>query len=100
MWCVQLKSIISAFAKAKNFIVIGHSMGANLPVYNARDSEFNSKIAGLLLLAPAIDLGIKYIYPSMPQELKDEMATKGFVSYEFIDGLTLHMSSVKNQDNL
>jgi alpha-beta hydrolase superfamily lysophospholipase len=67
MWRVQLQAIISAFAKTKNFIIIGHSMGANLPVYNARDSEFNSKIIGLLLLAPAIDLGIKYIYPSMPQ---------------------------------
>jgi abhydrolase domain-containing protein 10 len=76
----------------KNCILVGNSIGAYAMTLNLLNPDFRSLFYGALLLCPAIDTPHRLFYPMMPDEVKQELAEKGEVTFE-LGGMPYHVKN-------
>lgn len=98
-WAQQVYDIITNFFKEKkSAIIVSHSMGGYLLALQLKKPEFTKLIFGVLLMAPAIDLTHRWMYPKQTEDQKKEMKEKGQTKVEMIKGWFLTMTQVYYED--
>ncbi len=82
-WLQEALSVFEAFARGPQ-IVVGSSMGAWLALLLLREwhkrkrSDARASIAGLVLIAPAVDFTEELMWKRFPAAVKQEITQKGF----------------------
>ena len=79
-WLEESIAVFTKFAKAPQ-MVIGSSMGGWLALLLARElreSKSAAKIAGMVLIAPAVDFTEELMWQQFPDATQREIETKGF----------------------
>jgi pimeloyl-ACP methyl ester carboxylesterase len=80
-WLADAEAVIAHFTGDKPLILVGSSMGAWITlrlVQNLLAQNQHSRLAGLVLLAPAPDFTSDLIEPALTQKQMDDLAAKGY----------------------
>ena len=81
-WLDEAAAVFDAFAKGPQ-ILVGSSMGgwiALLLAQRLRDGEKQARLAGLALIAPAVDMTEDLMWDSMTQPERRALRRKGFIA--------------------
>jgi pimeloyl-ACP methyl ester carboxylesterase len=81
IWLADAEAVIAHFTGDKPLILVGSSMGAWITlrlVQNLIAANQQSRLVGLVLLAPAPDFTSDLIEPNLTQAQRDDLATKGY----------------------
>jgi pimeloyl-ACP methyl ester carboxylesterase len=79
-WLADSLAVYSAFCKGPQ-VVVGSSMGGWLALLLARElrqQKGAAPIAGMVLIAPAVDFTEELMWKQFPDAIKREIETKGF----------------------
>jgi pimeloyl-ACP methyl ester carboxylesterase len=80
VWAEEALAVFRAFAKGPQ-IVIGSSMGGWVALLVARAlarAGESHRLAGMALIAPAVDFTEDLLWPQLPEAVRREIADKGF----------------------